>query len=159
MNTPIEYIRYAADQALAVPDKINLRPYIVTLFTITWDGDRVGVGTSTDGYTIVSNALGVSPRFRQVSQQEIVLSGGQLRDQDVVIGPFVFPYETHIGSGGTNPNLFSPDLTSDPIEFYINITGPNFPEGGSNFKKIYDNSQRNVMYRVYLRNTAANLPI
>lgn len=156
-NTPIEYIRYAADQGLAVPNQINLRPYTITLTTITWTGERPGLGTSTDGYTIVRNALSVNVRLRQVSKQEIVLSGGQLKDQDIVIGPIVFPYSTTIGSGGLDPMVFS---TANPSEeLYINIDGPNYPTGGSYFKKIYDTSDRTVMYRVYLRNTAAVIPL
>lgn len=156
-NTPIEYIRYAADQALSVPNQINLRPYTITLTTITWSGERPGLGTSTDGYTIVRNANLVNVRLRQVSKQEIVLSNGQLKDQDVVIGPIVFPYSTTVGSGGLDPAVFSSVSTSE--ELYINITGPNFPSGGSYFKKIYDTADRTVLYRVYLRNTAAVLPL
>lgn len=158
-NTPIEYIRYAADQALSVPNQINLRPYTVTISTVTWTGERVGLGTSTDGYTIVSNSNSVNVRFRQVNKQDIVLSGGKLKDQDVVIGPIVFPYTTTIGTGGIDPAIFSPSADGYASEVYINVQGPNFPAGGSYFKKIYDNSERNVMYRVYLRNTAAVPPL
>ena len=154
---PIDFIRFAADQALAVPAQIQLRPYTVTLTTLTWTGDRVGVGTDTDGYQVVTNYGGINPRFRQVSKQEIVLSGGQLKDQDVVIGPFVFPYDTGNTTGGTDPKIFSPDVSATNIEFYIKVEGPNFPTGGSYFKKIWDSSERSVMFRVYLRNTAINL--
>jgi hypothetical protein len=155
-GTVIDNIRFAADQALSVPAQINLRPYTVTLTTITWSGDRQGVGNNTDGYQVVTNFNLISPRFRQVSKQEVVLSGGVLKDQDVVIGPFCFPYDDGYGNtGGLDPTVFSPSTTN--IDFYINVQGPNFPSGGSYFKKIWDNTQRNVMYRVYLRNTAINL--
>ena len=157
-GTPIDFIRYAADQALAVPALIDLRPYTVTLNTLTWDGDRPGVGNLTQVSTPVYNDGYVNPRFRQVSREEIVLSGGALRDQDVVIGPFVFAYDDGLGdTGGLDPLTFNPTITP-VMEFYINITGPNFPVGGLQFKKIWDNSERNVLYRVYLRNTAAVLP-
>lgn len=165
---PLDSIRFAADQALTVPAQIDLRPYTVTLNTLSWSGDRPGVGTLTqtsvvvyngDGYTnFVPNDGYVAPRFRQVTREEVVLSAGILRDQDVVIGPFVFPYDDGFGeSGGLDPLVFSPSITITD-EFYINIQGPNFPVGGLQFKKIWDNTQRNVMYRVYLRNTAATLP-
>jgi hypothetical protein len=157
-GTPIDFIRYAADQALAVPAQINLRPYTVTVNTLTWDGDRPGVGNLTQTSTPIYNDGYINPRFRQVTREEVVLSAGVLRDQDVVIGPFVFPYDDGLGdTGGLDPLTFSPPI-SITTEFYINIVGPNFPTGGLQFKKIWDNSERSVMYRVYLRNTAATLP-
>jgi hypothetical protein len=155
----IDSIRFAADVALGVPSLIGLRPYSMSLETLTWSGDRPGIGTLITTSVPLYNDGYVNPRFRQVSKQEVVLSGGVLKDQDVVIGPFVFPYNDGLGDvGGTDPLSFSPPTNSLVTEFYINIQGPNFPIGGSQFKKIWDNSERNVMYRVYLRNTAAGLP-
>jgi hypothetical protein len=163
MAGQIDFIRFAADTALTVPALLSLRPYTVTLNTVTWSGDRPGVGTRTLVTRVVTNGDGVdgdgyvNPRFRQVSKQDIVLSGGFLKDQDVVIGPFVFPYNTGTKSGGLDPLVFSPS-SSTTDEFYINIQGPNFPAGGVNYKKIWDNSERNVMYRIYMRATSAIMP-
>lgn len=155
-GTPIDFIRFAADQALSVPNLLNLRPYSVTLNTTLWSGARPGLGTSHTASQFVFNDGYVNPRYRQVSRQEVVLSAGALRDQDVVIGPFVFPYDTGLGqTGGLDPMTFSPSVIPLTTEFYINIQGPNFPISGLNFKKIWDDTQRSVIYRVYLRNTAA----
>jgi hypothetical protein len=167
-GSQIDSIKFAADAALSVPNLIDLRQYSVTLNTVIWSGARPGLGTVTNISVPVFNFDGyfegqpndgyVNPKFRQVNKQEIVLSGGVLKDQDVVIGPFVFPYDDGLGdSGGLDPTVFSPQI-SMTTEFYINIQGPNFPVGGSNFKKIWDNTQLNVMYRVYLRNTGSNPP-
>jgi hypothetical protein len=166
--TPIDSIRFATDIGLSAPDAIDLRQYNVTLETLTWSGSRPGLGTVTQTSTPVYNFDGyfqglpndgyVNPKFRQVTKQEIVLSGGVLKDQDVVIGPFVFPYDDGLGdSGGLDPMVFSPNIALT-TEFYINIVGPNFPAGGSQFKKIWDKTDLNVVYRVYLRNTAVTLP-
>jgi hypothetical protein len=156
---PLDFIKYAADTALTVPSLIGLRNYVMTLTFTTWTG-RPGQGaptittktlvngTSLDGYA--------NPRFRQVSKQEIVLSGNLLKDQDVVIGPFVFPYDTGLGeAGGTNPDIFSDPIATvgSVTEMYINIAGANLPTGGSNFKKIWDETSKNVIYKVYLRDT------
>lgn len=158
-GTPIDFIRFAADQALAVPAQINLRPYTITLNTLSWSGDRPGIGTLSTISQILFNDGYTAPRVRQVNKEDIVLSGGQLRDQDLIIGPFTFPYDDNGGNtGGYDPLIFSPaTITSD--EFYINVQGPNIPTGGLNFKKLYDDSAKaNVMYRVYIRNVAAVLP-
>lgn len=167
-GNPIDFIRFAADQALSVPALLSLRPYTVTINTLTWDGARPGLGNLTqtsiplynyDGYVdgYVNDGY-VNPKFRQVTKQEISLSGGVLKDQDVVIGPFVFPYDDGAGnSGGLDPATFSPSIATT-TEFYINVVGPNFPAEGSQFKKIWDKTDLNVVYRVYLRNTAATLP-
>lgn len=157
-GTVIDFIRFAADQVLTVPDQLQLRPYQVILNTLTWSGDRVGVGTLTPSSQQVFNKGTVNPRFRQVSKEEIALSGGILRDQDIVIGPFCFPYDDGLGdTGGYDPLIFTPPASAS-VEFYINIQGPNFPSGGLQFKKIWDTTDRNVMYRIYLRNVAATLP-
>ncbi len=167
-GTPIDSIRFGTDIGLSAPEAIDLRPYTVFLNTLIWSGARPGLGTVTQTSVQVFNFDGyfqglpndgyVNPKFRQVTKQEIVLSGGVLKDQDVVIGPFVFPYDDGIGdSGGLDPLVFSPTVALT-TEFYINVQGPNFPPGGSNFKKIWDKTDLNVVYRVYLRNTATTLP-
>lgn len=158
MDQPLDSIKYAADQALSVPNVLQLRPYTITIKTITWTGETVGEGTSTTTSQVITNANNINVRFRQVDKRDIALSGGILKDQDVKIGPIVFPYSiTGVGSGGTDPTVFSP-TSNNVSEVYINITGPNMPSNGSNYKKIYDTTERNVLYRVFLRNTAAQLP-
>ena len=154
---PLDFIKYAADVALGVPNLLQLRPYTTTLNTISWSGSRPGLGSATIVSNSVYNDGYINPRFRQVTREEVVLSGGVLRDQDVVIGPFVFPYSTPFATGGLDPLTFNPTL-SNTCEFYINIMGPNFPAAGLQFKKIWDDTQKNVMYRVYLRSTSVTLP-
>ena len=159
MNEPIEWIRYAADQALAVPNLLQMRPYYLTIYNVSWDGARQGVGNKTTTTIPIVNDGYVNARFRQVSKEDIVLSGGFLSDKDDVIGPICFPYVVQVPvvgfpviSGGIDPISFStPSLPN--AELYLNIQGPNFPEGGSFFKKIYDQTDKNVMFRIYLRAT------
>lgn len=157
-NTQIEYIRRASDLALAVPNQIQLRPYTLTLVKSSWTGARPGLGTKTDGYTSLQNLASVSVRLRQVTKQDIILSGSLLQSQDLKIGPFVFPYVTDIGSGGTDPLLFSqPDTPTS--QHYIKITGPNLPTNGNFYSKIGDDSNdKNVCYYLYLRNTGTKQP-
>lgn len=152
-NQPLDFIKFAAAKALAVPNLIQLRPHTVTLIAITWSGDRPGTGTKTTVQTTILNDGYVNPKFRQVSKEDIVLSGGLLRDQDIIIGPFVFPFDAGTNTGGLEPLTFSPANAS---EVYFNVEGPNFPAGGVKYKKIYDNSEKNVLYHIYLRAVAAN---
>lgn len=162
MNTPLDYIRAAEDCALTVPAQVDLRPYTVTLYLSSWSGIRQGLGTETVTQTPLYNysfaqALSglsdgyVNVKFRQVNSREIALSGGLLKDQDVVIGHLVFPYQTQFATGGTDPLLFStaPNVGAN----YINVQGPNIPVGGRFYKKIWDLTDKNVSYLIYLRAT------
>ena len=161
VGAPIEMIRYAADVGLRVPDLLGLRPYHMEIHFTEWAG-RPGVGVPTVSTFRLTNGSVqdgyVNPRFRQVTKQEIVLSGNLLQDQDIVIGPLLFPYDTGMGeTGGIDPDIFSDPIASvgSVTEMYINITGPNLPAAGNNYKKIWDATDRNVIYRVYLRNTGS----
>lgn len=154
-NTNIEYIRRATDLGLAVPNQIQLRPYTLDLIKISWSGSRPGLGTQTDGYTSLQNLASVSVRVRQVSKEDINLSGGRLSQQHLKVGPFVFPYDITTATGGIDPLIFSTPA-STVSETYIRIKGPNYPATGNFFRKVWDDANnRNVCYYLYLENTGA----
>jgi len=153
-NQPIDAIRFGADIGLSAAGQIQLREYTTTIKTTSWSGGRPGLGTAVNQTIAVVGYSGVHAKIRQVSKQEVMLSGGTLKDQDVVLGPICLPYQTTFGvTGGMSPSLFSP-APNGANEMFINIQGVNMPTGGANFKKIYDETDKNAVYRVYLRSTA-----
>jgi hypothetical protein len=159
-GTPLDAVRYAADVGLSAPAVFPGRPYVVTLNQTVWlnvpTGGGPGLGTPTLVNQQVLGYSGANPNFRQVTKEEIALSGGLLKDQDVVLGPLVFPYNTYNAvtatgaTGGIDPLTFS-QVANGPSELYFNVQGPNQPSAGENYKKIWDTTDRQVMYRLYLR--------
>jgi len=157
-DTPIEYIRYAADSALVVPNLINLRPVTTTMVVSSWSGSRQGLGTETITSTLLTNGPSdgytCNPRYRQVTAKEIAVSNGLLRDRDVVVGPLVFPYNVDFAQGGFNPLNWAPQATG-ANEIYFLLQGPDIPLTGVRYKLLHTVTDKNVMYRLYLRSTAA----
>lgn len=160
MNTPLDYITYASDVGLSVPQEINLRPYTILLETHTWSGARQGLGNE-----IVSSVSAVNgpisgiplpqctPRVRQVTTREVALSGGFLRDRDLNIGPISYPYNVTFDSGGTDPLLFQPAIANN-IEFYITLDGPDYA-ADIRYKVIQVLTGKRCFFNVIVRATDA----
>lgn len=152
---PIDLLRFAASRVLTVPSVLNLRDRTVTQITTVWSGARQGLGTSLTTTVPILNDGYCNPRIVQVSQTDVVASGGKLQDADIEVGPFVFQFDTGTGlTGGLDLNATFNATPSGPTETYYLLTGLNHPSGGLRFKKIWQLADKNVLYKVYLRATA-----
>jgi len=160
MNTPIDYIRFAADQALYTPSLINLRPYTIQLETHVWSGKRQGLGNEiiTNIDTLNGSTVGgigqCPPRLRQVTSKEVSVSNGQLRDRDLKIGPFIQTYAIDGASGGYDPLFFEPPVIS-PTELYISVSGPDYPSQ-IRYKITSVKADTRVVFYIFIRATDAN---
>lgn len=158
MTDVIQELRYAADQVLRVPAIVGLRNEVF-LVQNTWSGTGVpnSGNTKTQVITPLMNVDGYINAV-QVSANDIALSGGLLKDRDWVIGPIVHPYVATFGSGGTDIANFQPKKAFNAVESYVWLKGPGLPASGSYFKKIYDSSDKSIMYRVYIRDAGITSP-
>ena len=155
MDTPLDYIREATDSALYAPQGIGARLFQVNLVTNVWSGSRPGLGTKTQTITPVYNTLvftgqQIYVRCRQVTDKDIVLSQGLLKDIKWIVGPIVLPYVTDATSGGYDINLFQQDAANQ--QSYILIQGPGLPAAGQLCKKVSDKTDHIVMYTLYCDN-------
>jgi hypothetical protein len=171
-DTPIEFIRFSSDSALFVPSLIGMRPISVQLTISTWSGSRQGLGTETvdpvlqvtngptyDGYEVdytypPDGYTRCNPRFRQVTAKEIAVSNGLLRDRDICIGPLCYTYDVTFATGGYDPLSFSPPILPT-MEIYFLLQGPDLPASGVRYRLLYTKTDRNVMFRLYLRAVGA----
>jgi hypothetical protein len=158
MDTPLDYIREAADSALYSPNAINARLFEVHLVTTVWDGDRPGLGnktvTSVPVYnTLVFTGQQVYVRCRQVTVQDVVLSQGLLKDIQWIVGPIVLPYATDAVSGGYDINLFQQDNKNQ--QSHILLKGPGLPSQGQVCKKASDETDHITVFKLFCKNTGS----
>lgn len=124
---------------------VGLRRYDVTMRVVTWSGPRVGDGTRT----AVDAPLAIQgrrPGVRQVSQKDIIASGGKYQDGDYRIGPFTpsFP------GGGLEPVDFNPAADATAREVYYKIVGPGL-ESGAWFSKVEQKPDSAFAYYLTVR--------
>ena len=167
-NSDIDTIRHDADTALLAPSYVDpaFRPYSVTLITRTSSplpsGRLVaGGGTTTGTSLILQNGNSFdgysNPNYRVITEKDIILSGGYLKDVKAIIGPLVFAYNDNGVIGGYDPLFFSqPSPTANTItDLLLQVQGPDFPIGGVLFKKFSTVSDHRIMFRLYIMNTGA----
>ena len=147
-----EEISAASDQVRAIPGILGLRPYQVSVRKRTWTGERVGLGTKTDADGYLTVADGYSPRVKQLTQKDIVASGGLYSDQDLEI-TITASYDVVCGTGGYDPSFFDPLPTSSPIEIYFKVYGPGLPSIGAWYKKISQRLDSATTYKIIIRKT------
>lgn len=160
--SPMQFIRYAADLALSQgPANLDVRPYTCNLVVIKEIGaDRPGHNVSSTSVTITPLLNITSPiRVRRASSRDISLSNALLKDQDLILGPFVFPYNTGTVTGGFDITQFDSSY-SDSTQVFIQVAGPGLApqsDGYAYFSKIYDDiTQHATCYKIYVRNTGSN---
>lgn len=142
----------ALDVIRGIPAQMGLRPHTVSITVRTWSGSRAGLGSNTDTTTGIKQDLGIYPiKVRNMSQKDIIASGGLYTDQDVVAGPITPPY---IGSLLDNNAIAIFDPPSQGAEVFFLITGPGYPTAGAYFKKIGQRVDTPMRYTLYLRKTA-----
>lgn len=143
----------ALDAIRGIPDALGLRLYTVSIRVRTWSGTRPGVDSSTpsdaDKYFYV-DAGTHRPHVVQVTQRDIIASGGVYQDQDVKVGPITPPYT----GGGVDITAFDPAMTSSPVEVFFLISGPGMAAGGSWYRKVGQDVSRPLSYFFTLRRMA-----
>jgi hypothetical protein len=90
------------------------------------------------------------PRVVQVTQRDIIMSGGAYQDQDLKVGPITPPYR-----GGAADNsaitVFDPLPNGSPVEIFFNVSGPGMAVGGSWFEKFQMTVTKPFSYQFVIR--------
>lgn len=147
-----EELRASLDAVRSIPAILGLRPFQVVVRQRVWSGERAGLGTKTDsdGYLTVD---GYAPKVKQLSQKDVVASGGFFQDQDLEI-TFTPSYDVACGSGGFNTSFFDPPTTNNPTELFFKVYGPGLPSIGAWYKKINQRIDSKITYKITIRKTA-----
>lgn len=119
------------DVARGILDDVGLRKFTVVCRTITWSGERVGLGTATTVDTTLSVAGSKRVKVRELKSQEIIAQGGNYSEQWLEIGPFTPPFT----GGGTAESSLNPPTVSSPREVYYKVTDS---RGGSAWYDLAD---------------------
>jgi hypothetical protein len=161
-------LRLAADYSLLGRVMLGECPYAVYVVLIT--NDQINFNTLPTVPTLTPTRITVcegylsfapgdgylNPPIRQLSGEQLVLSGGALTDNLVSLGPLSFPYVSGQG-GGTSPALFQPPSAEQQV--YVLLQGPalNQTLAGNYFKvkQIVLNDMKNITYNVLLEATSS----
>jgi hypothetical protein len=132
---------------------MGLRLHTVSVLTRTWSGGRPGLGTKTDSALVPLRLdQGTGPvKVRNVTQRDVIASGGLYTDQDVIVGPITPPYA---GSSLDNDAIavFDPPVGTSSTEVLFFVTGPGLGSGAW-FKKIETRVDKPFRYTLVLRKT------
>lgn len=167
MIDPASIYRYQMDQALALPSILGVSQYQSYLITITNDqisssdpsNQKVVVETRltvADGYRCNVPGFYLNPMVKQMQGEQIVLSNGQLTNNLLLLGPFVFPYCWRGCSFGTDPQIFQPaSHKTSNIQVYLQIKGLGLSPKGNFFeiKEIKIDDMSNLSYQLVLEAT------
>jgi hypothetical protein len=134
----IEGLKAAIDQARGIPGKLGLRPFPVLIRVRSWSGARAGLGTATDTDTDLLR-VGEKPHVRQLSEREILASGGLYQDQDLEL-VLTADYAT----GGTSLATLEPETNTQPQEIFFKV-------GDHWYKKVSQKVDSAHTYRLTLR--------
>lgn len=88
----------------------------LTVRQTTWSGGRPGVGTATHADLVLSP----NPEVRELTDEEIVSSGGRYTSQDIRVQNITPAY----AGGGYTPAQLVPDVTSGAVEVVYLVEGP-----------------------------------
>jgi hypothetical protein len=146
----------ALDMVRAVGGVIGLRPFTTKVLVRTWTGARVGQGTKNDVTTTLYNQFidgSHQPLLvKQLTDKEIIASGGLYRDRDLRVGPITPSYAASLGllAGGFGDSTIGPQPTTSPTEIFWNVSGPGMAPGGAWCDKIGETVTA-LHYEVVLR--------
>lgn len=136
-----------------IPGQLGLRVFTVAgVVTKTYSGPRIGQGSVATTEVDLSVAFGMQPpKVRQLSQEDIVRSGGELETVQFEIGP-VTP---NFAGGGFAYSVFEPVTTSSLTEVFFRIVGPGTQTDGDWFVKTSAKRDRPFRFMVTVKKTAA----
>lgn len=156
----------ARDTYLAIADKFRAQldtvwghrqheVYVVTTTSAAGPGeygayDIPGLTTETSVETKLTVGGGGNPKVEQVSQEDVIASGGLYQSQDIRVGPLTPVYP----GGGVLPSLFDPAQDDATKTVSFRIVGPSTPAGGASFAKVGQTVTKNYGYYLILRRTA-----
>lgn len=129
----------------------GLRRYAVAVVVNTWSGALVGEGTKTQVITSLVVAGGARPKVEQLTQRDVMASGGLYQDLDFRVGPLT-PVSSSFPSVGVDPSTFDPAPVGANVEVLFTVTGPGMPNGAF-FKKVSQEVARNFRFTLVLRKT------
>lgn len=160
--------RFSMDQTLSTTSIQGVTPYQVWLIQIA--NDIVNYDDNTLNKTViqtritVGNLLAVysaedgflNPIVTQENGENLVLSGGQITDNIILLGPLVYPYKVNQYSGGTNSQIFQPqnDATNN-TQVFVQLRGDSLSPKGNFFevKEIKIDDMGGISYQVVLKAT------
>lgn len=153
MSALSEALKASLDKVRAIPGILGLRPYTVYIRVRIWSGERPGLGTKTDTDTDLTVNDGYAPRVRQLTEKDVVASGGLYSDQDfeILLTP---AFVSSCGIGGYLVSAFDPSTSSNPTEVFFNIKGPGLPATGGWYKKISQDVSSALTNTFIIRKTA-----
>jgi hypothetical protein len=137
--------------ANGIPNLFGIRPFKVYLKVTSWSGQTAGQGARVDTiYPILVNSEvdGYNnPYCKQLSQKDVVASGGLFSDMMLQVGPLVPSYTDPITgqTGGTLPGTIEQAIKTSPQEIHVNVqwagassaSGDWFEIVSSNFESVY----------------------
>lgn len=85
------------DDARSIVDDFGLRPFVVTVRSITWSGGRPGSGTATNTDIVIDPA----PKVAEVPLRLRTVEGGRFEDGDRVVTKISRSYTESQLTGGT----------------------------------------------------------
>ena len=147
----------AADALRAIGGFFGLRPFVVTIRTRVWTGGKPGAGTFIDQNTKLTNQAADGSKqnvyVRQLTNQEVIASGGLYRARDLRIGPMTPAFaQTILLAAGYVDNDVDPATSASATEVFWNVTGPGMPSGGAWMDKVQEDASA-LHYFVVLRST------
>jgi len=134
----------AIDTIRGIPNLFGMRLYGASVLVRTWlgvaPGARPGMPGATSFYdtvTAVKLAQGAAPMtVRQVTQQEVIASGGLFQDLDMRLGPITPPYTGSYADNDQISVLDPPVVPGTAQEIFYLLTGPDLGANGAYFKLI-----------------------
>jgi hypothetical protein len=169
----IDSLRMANDYATTATCVIGEAAYEVNLITIINDQINFNDSITTPGRTVSIKRLTIADGYRgfvtpdgymnvpvkQVDGEQLLLSGGIITNQLLILGPISFPYTAGHVSGGIDPNVFQPPRgSSGNTQIFIQLQGQSLSSNGNFFeiKQIMLSHMATVCYNLLLQATASN---
>ena len=148
------------DEIRAIPDELGLRPFDVVVRVVSWSGRHVGGGVSGYVDTPFLTGGGRRPKVKQVSERDIVASGGVYHEQDLKVGPLTPAYSASASAvgGGVSYDAIDPPVGPFKTEIYYRVSGGSMPSGGVWFDKVTETTDKAMNVYFVLRRSANRQP-
>lgn len=138
---------------------LGLRPWQVFVRVTTWSGERPGLGTKSVSTTQLTVGKPPQPvKVVEVSERDVVASGGLYRASDLRVGPITPPYVTATNDGGGFAySVIDPAVaaTGAEVEWVLKSTVGGRSANGDLYEKVAEEAARRggLDYYVILRST------
>jgi hypothetical protein len=153
--TFVNRLRAKLDAARVKPALLGLRPFTITVWTRSWSGGRSGLGSVTDGYQALTVGDGYAPHVRQLSQRDVIASGGLYSEQDLEV-TLTAAYDACSTSGGFEVSDFDPPRDGYFKQVLFIVTGPGMPTAGRLYQKKGQRVDSSYSYSLILTATGQN---